>query len=122
MPPGRDSKTRLESGRISASKTVQSPILRRFSFVSEFSLRIFHYAVMWAFSVFTIIHIYLVFYHDYVEGHGDSVLSRPELESLIEKLRLAEQSVREGSTIAAPDEDTESFVQAFTAGRATAPS
>ena len=53
----------------------------------------------------------------YVEGHGDSVLSRPELESLIEKLRLAEQSVREGSTIAAPDEDTESFVQAFRAGR-----
>lgn len=39
-------------------------------FGSEFSLRTFHYAVMWAFSVFTIIHIYLVFYHDYVEGHG----------------------------------------------------
>lgn len=39
-------------------------------FGSEFSLRIFHYAVMWAFAVFTIIHIYLVFYHDYVEGHG----------------------------------------------------
>lgn len=39
-------------------------------FGSEFSLRIFHYAVMWAFTVFTIVHIYLVFYHDYVEGHG----------------------------------------------------
>ena len=39
-------------------------------FGSEFTLRIFHYAVMWAFVVFTIIHIYLVFYHDYVEGHG----------------------------------------------------
>jgi Ni/Fe-hydrogenase 1 B-type cytochrome subunit len=39
-------------------------------FGSEFSLRIFHYAVMWAFVVFTIIHVYLVFYHDYVEGHG----------------------------------------------------
>ena len=39
-------------------------------FGSEFSLRIFHYAVMWAFAVFTIIHVYLVFYHDYVEGHG----------------------------------------------------
>jgi Ni/Fe-hydrogenase 1 B-type cytochrome subunit len=25
---------------------------------------------MWAFLVFTVIHIYLVFYHDYVEGHG----------------------------------------------------
>ncbi len=57
----------------------------------------------------------------YVEGHGDSVLSRHELESLVEKLRLAEKTVREGSTIADADEDTESFVQAFRAGRATAP-
>jgi Ni/Fe-hydrogenase 1 B-type cytochrome subunit len=39
-------------------------------FGSEFSLRIFHYAGLWAFVVFTIIHVYLVFYHDYVEGHG----------------------------------------------------
>ena len=39
-------------------------------FGSEFSLRIFHYAVLWAFIVFTIVHVYLVFYHDYVEGHG----------------------------------------------------
>lgn len=39
-------------------------------FGSEQNLRLFHYAVLWAFVVFTIIHIYLVFYHDYVEGHG----------------------------------------------------
>jgi hypothetical protein len=57
----------------------------------------------------------------YVEGHHESVLSRPEVESLIEKMRLAEQAVRDGSTVAAPDEDTEYFVQAFTAGRVTAP-
>ena len=25
---------------------------------------------MWFFIVFTIVHVYLVFYHDYVEGHG----------------------------------------------------
>jgi glyoxylase-like metal-dependent hydrolase (beta-lactamase superfamily II) len=56
----------------------------------------------------------------YVEGHGASVLSRSDLESLIEKLRLAEQAVRKGSAIAAPDEDTEDFVRAFRAGRATA--
>jgi glyoxylase-like metal-dependent hydrolase (beta-lactamase superfamily II) len=52
----------------------------------------------------------------YVDGHGDSVVSRPELESLIEKMRLAEKAVREGSAIAAPDEDTEYFVQAFRQG------
>jgi glyoxylase-like metal-dependent hydrolase (beta-lactamase superfamily II) len=56
----------------------------------------------------------------YVDGHGECVLSRPEIESLIEKMRLAEKAVREGSTIADPDEDTEYFVQAFSAGRATA--
>jgi len=25
---------------------------------------------MWFFILFTIVHVYLVFYHDYVEGHG----------------------------------------------------
>lgn len=39
-------------------------------FGSEQNLRLFHYAVTWAFIVFTFIHVYLVFYHDYVEGHG----------------------------------------------------
>ncbi len=39
-------------------------------FGSEQTLRIFHYAVLWLFMIFTLIHVYLVFYHDYVEGHG----------------------------------------------------
>lgn len=39
-------------------------------FGSEQNLRLFHYAVMWLFGVFTCIHVYLCFYHDYVEGHG----------------------------------------------------
>lgn len=39
-------------------------------FGSEQNLRLFHYAALWAFIVFTVIHVYLVFYHDYVEGHG----------------------------------------------------
>lgn len=39
-------------------------------FGSEQNLRLFHYAVTWAFALFTLIHVYLVFYHDYVEGHG----------------------------------------------------
>lgn len=54
----------------------------------------------------------------YVDGHNASVLSRRDVEALIEKMRSAEQAVREGSAIAAPDEDTEYFVQAFRAGRA----
>ncbi len=52
----------------------------------------------------------------YVEGHSASVLTPPDIEGLIEKARLAEKAIRDGSAIAAPDEDTEYFVQAF-AGR-----
>ena len=55
----------------------------------------------------------------YVDGHGESVSSRPEIESLIEKMRSAERAVREESAIAEPDEDTEYFVEAFSAGSAT---
>jgi len=36
----------------------------------DFAVRQWHHALMWFFVVFTIIHIYLVFYHDYVEGRG----------------------------------------------------
>jgi len=54
----------------------------------------------------------------YVDGHDRSVSSRPEIEGLIEKMRVAEEAVRQGSTIAVLDEDTESFVQAFRAGGA----
>jgi glyoxylase-like metal-dependent hydrolase (beta-lactamase superfamily II) len=55
----------------------------------------------------------------YVEGHGDAVLSRSDLEGLIEKMRLAERAVREGrDDLGVTDEDAEYFVQAFRAGRA----
>jgi glyoxylase-like metal-dependent hydrolase (beta-lactamase superfamily II) len=54
----------------------------------------------------------------YVDGHSPSVLPQSEVEDWIGKMRLAEKAVREGSAIAAPDEDTEDFVRAFSAGRA----
>ena len=34
------------------------------------NVRQWHHLVMWAFVVFTIIHLYLVYYHDHVEGRG----------------------------------------------------
>lgn len=37
----------------------------------DFVVRNWHHALMWLFVVFTIIHVYLVFYHDYVEGRGE---------------------------------------------------
>ena len=36
----------------------------------DFAVRQWHHMMMWFFIVFTIIHVYLVFYHDYVEGRG----------------------------------------------------
>lgn len=36
----------------------------------DFAVRQWHHAMMWVFIVFSLIHIYLVFYHDYVEGRG----------------------------------------------------
>ena len=36
----------------------------------DFAVRQWHHAMMWFFVVFSIVHVYLVFYHDYVEGRG----------------------------------------------------
>lgn len=40
-------------------------------FGNDFLLRSVHHWAMWFFILFTIVHIYLVFYHDYVEGRGE---------------------------------------------------
>ena len=36
----------------------------------DFAVRQWHHMMMWFFILFTIVHVYLVFYHDYVEGRG----------------------------------------------------
>lgn len=36
----------------------------------DFMVRQVHHALMWFFIVFALVHVYLVFYHDYVEGRG----------------------------------------------------
>jgi len=36
----------------------------------DFAVRQWHHAFLWFFVVFTIVHLYLVFYHDYIEGRG----------------------------------------------------
>ena len=57
----------------------------------------------------------------YIEGHHGSVSSRRDMESLFEKMRLAERAAREGLRIEAPDDDTEYFFEAFKAGLTTTP-
>jgi len=36
----------------------------------DFAVRQWHHLMMWFFIIFAIIHVYIVFYHDYVEGRG----------------------------------------------------
>jgi Ni/Fe-hydrogenase 1 B-type cytochrome subunit len=36
----------------------------------DFAARQWHHMAMWVFIVFAILHVYMVFYHDYVEGRG----------------------------------------------------
>lgn len=36
----------------------------------DFAVRQWHHLFMWVFLLFAIVHVYLVFYHDYVEGRG----------------------------------------------------
>jgi Ni/Fe-hydrogenase 1 B-type cytochrome subunit len=36
----------------------------------DFAVRQWHHMAMWFFIIFSMIHVYLVFYHDYVEGRG----------------------------------------------------
>ncbi|HED10588.1 MAG TPA: Ni/Fe-hydrogenase, b-type cytochrome subunit [Caldithrix abyssi] len=39
-------------------------------FGGDMAVRQWHHVFMWFFIVFIIIHLYLVFYHDYIEGRG----------------------------------------------------
>ncbi len=36
----------------------------------EFGVRQWHHIFMWFFVLFTVVHVYIVFYHDYIEGRG----------------------------------------------------
>jgi Ni/Fe-hydrogenase 1 B-type cytochrome subunit len=42
-----------------------------FVFGGDFFLRQIHHVTTWFFILFAIVHVYLVFYHDYVEGRGE---------------------------------------------------
>lgn len=37
----------------------------------DMAVRFIHHSLMWFFVIFSIVHIYLVFYHDYIEGRGE---------------------------------------------------
>jgi len=41
-------------------------------FGDEMTTRFIHHSATWMFIIFTLIHVYLVFYHDWLEGRGES--------------------------------------------------
>ena len=45
------------------------------------TVRMWHHLAMWAFVIFTMIHVYLLVFHDYTEGHG-------EISSMVSGARL----------------------------------
>jgi glyoxylase-like metal-dependent hydrolase (beta-lactamase superfamily II) len=52
----------------------------------------------------------------FVEGHHDAVSSPEEMEVLFEKMRVAEESARDGAALPDMDEDTAYYHAAFAAG------
>jgi Ni/Fe-hydrogenase 1 B-type cytochrome subunit len=62
-------------GLYSANATWFLP--KMFAWVPEFfggdmNIRWIHHITMWTFILFIAVHVYLVFYHDWLEGHGES--------------------------------------------------
>ncbi len=39
-------------------------------FGGDAPIRFFHHLLMWVYVIFTIVHVYLTFYHDYIEGRA----------------------------------------------------
>ena len=43
-------------------------------------VRFWHHLFLWFFVAFIIVHVYLAFYHDYIEGRGTDLLDRWRME------------------------------------------
>jgi Ni/Fe-hydrogenase 1 B-type cytochrome subunit len=57
------------------SSMSSSPLPRLFAWIvpvmgGDFAVRQWHHMALWFFVIFALVHVYLVFYHDYVEGRG----------------------------------------------------
>ena len=67
-------------------------------FGDEFTIRSFHHAVTWLMVLFTLVHIYLVFYHDWLEGRGE-VSSMFGGYKFVRKERLIKKAKEQGLSI-----------------------
>ena len=64
----------------------------------DMGVRVLHHWTMWFFILFAVVHVYLVFYHDYVEGRG-------EISSMGGGWKFIEEEVFEESKKHTPNPD-----------------
>ena len=63
-------------------------------FGGDFMVRTIHHVATWLFILFTLIHVYLVFYHDWLEGRGE-VSSMFGGYKFVSEERLAHEDIEE---------------------------
>ena len=68
-------------------------------------VRTIHHVATWLFILFTLIHVYLVFYHDWLEGRGE-VSSMFGGYKFVSEERLAHEDIEELVEDAPPGEKT----------------
>lgn len=73
-------------------------------FGSDFTVRFIHHGVTWLMILFIIIHVYLVFYHDWLEGRGE-VSSMFSGYKFVLSDRIKPEDTLEGETPPAQEEE-----------------
>ena len=73
-------------------------------FGGDFIVRTIHHVATWFFIFFTLIHVYLVFYHDWLEGRGE-VSSMFGGYKFVSEERLTKEEIRELTSENPPEEN-----------------
>ena len=73
-------------------------------FGGDFIVRTIHHVATWFFIFFTLVHVYLVFYHDWLEGRGE-VSSMFGGYKFVSEERLTKEEIRELTAENPPEEN-----------------
>lgn len=73
-------------------------------FGGDFIVRTIHHVATWFFIFFTLVHVYLVFYHDWLEGRGE-VSSMFGGYKFVSEERLTKEEIRELTSENPPEEN-----------------
>ncbi len=73
-------------------------------FGGDFMVRTIHHISMWLFILFTLVHIYLVFYHDWLEGRGE-VSSMFGGFKFVRRKRIKTKKIKEDGEIFVVEEE-----------------